>query len=137
MQLCLDNLFFVAHVDTRNSPRCQFARYFILSISIIICAILVFKCVAALQFGKKNVPENIDKFIICQVPVYTEDEESLRRAIDSMARMRYDDKRKLLLVICDGMIIGQGNDRPTPLSALDILGVPETVDPEPLSFDSL
>ncbi|BCR88185.1 chitin synthase class Va [Aspergillus chevalieri] len=137
MQLCLDNLFFVGHVDTRNSPRCQFARYFILSISIIICAILVFKFVAALQFGKKNVPENIDKFIICQVPVYTEDEESLRRAIDSMARMRYDDKRKLLLVICDGMIIGQGNDRPTPRIALDILGVPETVDPEPLSFDSL
>ena len=137
MQTCLDNLFFVGHVDTRNSTRCQFARYFILSISIIICAILLFKFFAALQFGKKNIPENIDKFMICQVPVYTEDEESLRRAIDSMARMRYDDKRKLLLVVCDGMIIGQGNDRPTPRIALDILGVPDTVDPEPLSFESL
>ena len=137
MQMCLDNLFFVGHVDTRNSPRCQFARYFILSISIIICAILVFKFLAAMQFGKKNVPENLDKFVICQVPAYTEDEESLRRAIDSMARMQYDDKRKLLLVICDGMIIGQGNDRPTPRIVLDILGVPETVDPEPLSFESL
>ncbi|XHG02063.1 hypothetical protein AWENTII_005426 [Aspergillus wentii] len=137
MQLCLDNLFFVGHVDTRNSPQCQFARYFILSISIIICAVITFKFLAALQFGKKNVPENLDKFIICQVPAYTEDEESLRRAIDSMARMRYDDKRKLLLVICDGMIIGQGNDRPTPRIVLDIFGVPESVDPEPLSFDSL
>lgn len=137
MEACLDNLFFVGHVDTRNSPRCQFARFFILSISIIICAILVFKFLAAMQFGKKNIPEDIDKFVICQVPAYTEDEESLRRAIDSMARMRYDDKRKLLLVVCDGMIIGQGNDRPTPRIALDILGVPDTVDPEPLSFESL
>ena len=137
METCLDNLFFVGHVDTRNSPRCQFARFFILSISIIICAILLFKFLAAMQFGKKNIPENIDKFVICQVPAYTEDEESLRRAIDSMARMRYDDKRKLLLIVCDGMIIGQGNDRPTPRIALDILGVPETVDPEPLSFESL
>ncbi|KAJ5550490.1 Fungal chitin synthase [Penicillium sp. DV-2018c] len=137
MQLCLDNLFFIGKVDTRDSVRCQFARYFILAISIMLCSIITFKFLAALQFGRKNLPENLDKFIICQVPVYTEDEESLRRAMDSMARMRYDDKRKLLLVICDGMIIGQGNDRPTPRIVLDILGVPESVDPEPLSFESL
>ncbi|KAJ5287302.1 Chitin synthase 8 [Penicillium angulare] len=137
MQVCMDNLFFVGHVDTRNSVKCQFARYFILAISILICSVITFKFLAALQFGKKNLPENLDKFIICQVPAYTEDEDSLRRAIDSMARMRYDDKRKLLLIICDGMIIGQGNDRPTPRIVLDILGVPETHDPEPLSFESL
>jgi len=99
--------------------------------------VIGFKFLAALQFGKKNVPENLDKFVICTVPAYTEDEDSLRRAIDSAARMRYDDKRKLLFIICDGMIIGQGNDRPTPRIVLDILGVPETVDPEPLSFESL
>ncbi|RDW90316.1 chitin synthase class Va [Aspergillus mulundensis] len=137
MLLCLNNLFIVGHVDTRNSTQCQFAQYFILAISILICSVVVFKFFAALQFGKKNLPENLDKFIICQVPAYTEDEESLRRAIDSMARMQYDDKRKLLVVICDGMIIGQGNDRPTPRIVLDILGVPESVDPEPLSFESL
>lgn len=137
MELCLNNLFFVGHLDTRNSTRCQFAQYFILAISVLICVVILFKFFAALQFGKKNVPENLDKFIICQVPAYTEDEESLRRAMDSMARMQYDDKRKLLVVVCDGMIIGQGNDRPTPRIVLDILGVPESVDPEPLSFESL
>lgn len=137
MQLCLDNLFFVGHLDTRNSARCLFARYFILAISIFVCSVILFKFFAALQFGRKNIPEDLDKFIICQVPAYTEDEESIRRAIDSMARMKYDDKRKLLVVICDGMIIGQGNDRPTPRIVLDILGVPETIDPEPLSFESL
>ncbi|KAI8961687.1 glycosyltransferase family 2 protein [Daldinia sp. FL1419] len=137
MQLCLDNLFYVGDVDTRNSIKCQFANYLVLAVSILICSIIGFKFLAALQFGGKNIPENLDKFVICQVPAYTEDEESLRRAIDSAARMRYDDKRKLLVVICDGMIIGQGNDRPTPRIVLDILGVSETVDPEPLSFESL
>ncbi|KKK18817.1 hypothetical protein ARAM_007342 [Aspergillus rambellii] len=137
MMTCLDNLFFVGHVDTRNSTQCLFARYFILAISCLVCSVVVFKFAAALQFSRKNMPENLDKFIICQVPAYTEDEDSLRRAMDSMARMRYDDKRKLLVVICDGMIIGQGNDRPTPRIVLDILGVPESVDPEPLSFESL
>ncbi|KAI1148383.1 chitin synthase [Nemania diffusa] len=137
MQLCLDNLFYVGDVDTRNSVKCQFAQYLILAVSIVLVSIIGFKFLAALQFGGKNMPENIDKFVMCQIPAYTEDEDSLRRAIDSAARMRYDDKRKLLVIVCDGMIIGQGNDRPTPRIVLDILGVSETVDPEPLSFESL
>ncbi|EEP81670.1 chitin synthase 6 [Uncinocarpus reesii 1704] len=137
MEVCLNNLFKVGQVDTRNSTQCLFSQYFVLAISALLASIIGFKFLAALQFGRKNIPENLDKFIICQVPAYTEDEESLRRAMDSMARMKYDDKRKLLVVICDGMIIGQGNDRPTPRIVLDILGVPDTVDPEPLSFESL
>jgi chitin synthase len=137
MQICLDNLFYVGDVDTRNSAQCLFAKYILLAISLLLVSVICFKFLAALQFGKKNVPENLDKFVICTVPAYTEDEESLRRAIDSAARMRYDDKRKLLFIVCDGMIIGQGNDRPTPRIVLDILGVPESVDPEPLSFESL
>ena len=137
MQLCLDNLFYVADVDTRASAKCKFSEYLVLAVSCLLASVIAFKFFAALQFGGKNMPENLDKFIMCQIPAYTEDEESLRRAIDSAARMKYDDKRKLLVIICDGMIIGQGNDRPTPRIVLDILGVSESVDPEPLSFESL
>jgi chitin synthase len=137
METCLNNLFYVGDVDTRNSARCLFAKYFLLAISILLVSVIGFKFLAALQFSRKTDPENIDKFIICTVPAYTEDEDSLRRAIDSAARMKYDDKRKLLVIICDGMIIGQGNDKPTPRIVLDILGVPEATDPDPLSFESL
>jgi chitin synthase len=137
MRVCLDNLFYVGDVDTRNSTQCLFAKYILLAISILLVSVICFKFLAALQFGRKNVPENLDKFVICQVPAYTEDEDSLRRAIDSAARMKYDDKRKLLVIICDGVITGQGNDRSTPQIILDILGVGESVDPEALSFESL
>lgn len=137
MLTCLNNLFYVGELDTRNSAKCQFAKYFLLAISILLVSVIGFKFLAALQFSRKTDPENIDKFIICTVPAYTEDEESLRRAIDSAARMKYDDKRKLLVIVCDGMIIGQGNDKPTPRIVLDILGVPEATDPDPLSFESL
>ncbi|EJP64155.1 class V chitin synthase [Beauveria bassiana ARSEF 2860] len=137
MKTCLDNLFYVGDVDTRNSTRCQLATYLVLAVTILLVSVIAFKFIAALQFGGKSMPENLDKFVICQIPAYTEDEDSLRRAIDSAARMKYDDKRKLLVIVCDGMIIGQGNDRPTPRIVLDILGVADTVDPEPLSFESL
>lgn len=79
----------------------------------------------------------LDKFVLCQVPCYTEGEDSLRRTIDSLAGLDYDDKRKLIFVICDGNIIGSGNERPTPAIVLDILGVDPATDPEPLMFKSV
>ncbi|KAF9364507.1 hypothetical protein BGX34_001337 [Mortierella sp. NVP85] len=137
MMICLRNLFFVGRVDERTSFRCQFANYMLLVPSILIVCTIGFKFLAALQLGSKREPEEHDKFIILQVPCYTEGEESLRKTLDSLAALRYDDKRKLLFVIADGMIIGSGNDRPTPRIVLDILGVDPNIDPEPLSFLSL
>lgn len=136
MQICMDNLFYVGMLDTRNSTQCLFANYLLLAISILLVAVIGFKFFAALQFGNKTMPEKLDKFIICTIPVYTEDEEALRRSIDSAARMDYDDKRKLIVIVCDGVIIGQGNEKPTPRMVLDILGF-HGPDPEMLSFESL
>lgn len=92
---------------------------------------------AALQLSPKRNPELQDKFVICQVPCYTEGEDSLRRTIDSLSALRYDDKRKLLFIICDGLIIGSGNEKPTSRIVLDILGVDPKLDPEPLLFKSV
>ncbi|KAL1920103.1 uncharacterized protein VTP21DRAFT_1249 [Calcarisporiella thermophila] len=135
--VCLRNLFFVGKVDTRNSLQCMFGEYILLAISVFMCSVILFKFLAAIQLGARREPEEHDRFIICQVPCYTESEESLRKTIDSLAVMKYDNKRKLLMIVCDGMIVGSGNDRPTPRIVLDILGVDPNTDPEPLSFISL
>lgn len=134
---CLKNLFLMGKLDTQNSARCLFARYFLLGITVFVVIIVSVKFLAALQFGSYSYPDDLDQFVICQIPVYTEDEESLRRAIDSLTRTKYDDKRKLLVIICDGMIIGAGNEKPTPRIVLNILGHPEDADPPALSFESL
>lgn len=134
---CLRNLFIVGKVDTRDSTQCLFSTYILLALSCVMVAVIGFKFIAAIHFGPSRAPENHDKFVICQVPCYTEGEESLRRTIDSLAKLRYDDKRKLLFIICDGNIKGFGNEKPTPAIVLDILGVDPNLDPEPLSFQSL
>jgi chitin synthase len=136
-EVCLRNLFYVGAVDERNSPRCIFSEYLLLIVTVFLCLVIVFKFLAALQFGTHRDPQNHEKFVICQVPCYTEGEEELKKTIDSIASLKYDDKRKLLFIICDGMIVGGGNDRPTPRIVLDILGVDPHVDPEPLSFLSI
>jgi chitin synthase len=134
---CLRNLFTIGQVDNRQSPQCLFASDILLVLAIIMVAIIGFKFLASINFGAARAPEDHDKFVICQVPCYTEGDTSLRRTINSLAQMKYDDKRKLLVVICDGMIVGSGNDRPTPRIVLDILGADPNLDPEPLSFLSL
>ncbi|KAF8627926.1 hypothetical protein AX17_006081 [Amanita inopinata Kibby_2008] len=134
---CLNNYFKVGLTDFRKTPRCQVQQYMLIIFSAILVASMALKFLAALQLGIKRSPELQDKFVLCQVPCYTEGEDSLRRTIDSLAALKYDDKRKLIFIICDGNIIGSGNDRTTPRIVLDILGVDPKLDPEPLLFKSV
>lgn len=134
---CMRNMFYLGEPDFREGPKCTVANYILLAFTILIAGAVVAKFIAALQLGTKRMPELRDKFVICQVPCYTEGEESLKKTIDSLATLKYDDKRKLIFVICDGMIIGSGNDQPTPRIVLDLLGVDPSIDPDPLLFQSI
>lgn len=134
---CLKNMFYVGKVDFRYGPRCQASGYVLLGFAAMMCAVILVKFLAALQLGTKRRPAQQDKFVICQVPAYTEGEDQLRKALDSLTALNYDNKRKLLFVICDGMVVGGGNDRPTPNIVLEILGVDPKVDPPALPFKSV
>jgi chitin synthase len=134
---CLNNYFYVGKTDYRKTPRCQVQNYMLLAFTIILCCVIGIKFLAALQLGSKARPSPQDKFVICQVPAYTEGEDQLRKGLDSLTALAYDNKRKLICVICDGMIVGGGNDRPTPKIVLDILGVDPKNDPPALEFKSV
>ncbi|KAE9970092.1 hypothetical protein BLS_005082 [Venturia inaequalis] len=136
-QQCLDNYFYAGRVDFRQSVKCQVTNYLLLAFTIILCAVILVKFLAALQLGSKRRPAPQDKFVICQVPAYTEGEDQLRKGLDSLTALQYDNKRKLICVICDGMIVGGGNDRPTPKIVLDVLGVDPKIDPPALPFKSV
>lgn len=120
---CIETLFYAGEPDFRLTFRCQFQPNLLIAFTAIICLNIIIKFVAALQLGSKKNPEMRDKFVICrpfpllsaftrelmrnspgQVPCYTEDEESLRKTIDSLATLHYDDKRKLLMIICKEVV---------------------------------
>jgi chitin synthase len=134
---CLNNLFYIGKTDFREGAKCKATDYILLAFTVIIASVIVVKFLAALQLGSKRKPANQDKFVICQVPAYTEGEDQLRKGLDSLTALAYDNKRKLICVVCDGMIVGGGNDRPTPKIVLDILGVDPKVDPPALPFKSV
>ena len=98
-------------------------------------SIITFKFITSINFGSPHVLEDHNKFMICQVPCYTEGENLLHRTIDSLMQLKYDDKRKLILVVCNGNIVGSGNNLPPPV--LCSIGTDPNYDPKPLSFISL
>jgi chitin synthase len=134
---CLRNLFLVGKVDARNSPQCVFSEYLLLIISGFLCSVILFKFVAALQVTQSSGDIEYSNFIVCQVPCYTEGEESIRKTLNSIATLKYDDKRKLLFIITDGMIVGSGNEKSTPRIVLDILGVDESIDRDALYYNAI
>ncbi|KAJ2058073.1 hypothetical protein GGI17_005270 [Coemansia sp. S146] len=134
---CMKSLFYVGRVDTRHSFRCLFPNFLLLAAACLLMVVISIKFLASLQLSSRRKPQKHDKFVICQVPCYTEGESSLRRTIDTLATLSYDDKHRLLFIICDGNIVGSGNDRPTPRIVLDILGVDPKLDPPARSFRSI
>ncbi|KAJ1880663.1 hypothetical protein LPJ57_002113, partial [Coemansia sp. RSA 486] len=126
---CMKNLFYVGEVDDRQSVRCLFTNYMLLAFACVLMLVVLVKFLAALQFGNKKRPVPPSKFVICQVPCYTEDDDSLIKTINSLTALEYQDNHKLIFIICDGNIIGSGNDKPTPRLVLDILGVDPEYDP--------
>ena len=59
---------------------------------------------------------------ICLVTAYSEGEEGLRTTLDSIATTDYPNSHKMILVVCDGMIKGHGEDLKTPEIALGMMG---------------
>ncbi|CAI2188163.1 13539_t:CDS:2 [Funneliformis geosporum] len=76
-----------------------------------------------------------DLFTVLLVTCYSEDETGLRCTCESMAATDYPDDRKLLFLVCDGIIIGSGNDKSTPDICIDLMEVdPEFENPQPQSY---
>lgn len=69
---------------------------------------------------------------ICFVTCYSEDEAGLRTTLDSISTTDYPNSHKLIMIVCDGLIKGSGNDRTTPEIALgmmdDFVTPPEEVE---------
>jgi len=87
--------------------------------------------------GSKNEPPPSDKFVIFFVPVYTEDEAQIRRTLESLSLVGHDNKRKLICVICDGIVKHRKSERVTPKIVLDIFGVDPKIHPPALPFLSV
>ncbi|KAF3939973.1 hypothetical protein ABW19_dt0210558 [Dactylella cylindrospora] len=70
---------------------------------------------------------------ICLVTAYSEGSKGLRATFDSIATTEYPNSHKVILVVCDGLVKGEGEDRTTPEVCLEMMKdhviPPEKVEP--------
>jgi len=133
---CMNNLFYIGQIDTRDSVQCQASNYTLLAVTSVLVSLMLVKFLSSLQCksGMEPADQSLDNRVIMMVPCYTEGVESLQKTFESLAASKWEAKNKLLFVICDGMITGTGNDRPTPHIVLDLLGVDTSLTDAPSSF---
>ncbi|KAJ3001009.1 hypothetical protein HDV02_000078 [Globomyces sp. JEL0801] len=62
-----------------------------------------------------------DLYTVLLVTCYSEGYASIKGTIDSLAVTHYDDQKKLLFVIADGIVKGSGNEKSTPDILLDMM----------------
>lgn len=74
-------------------------------------------------------------FAVCLVTCYSEGEDSIRTTVESIASTNYSDKRKLLWIVCDGMITGAGEKQSTPDICVGMLDAdPRFGNPMPMGY---
>ncbi|KAI5478544.1 chitin synthase, glycosyltransferase family 2 protein [Pseudohyphozyma bogoriensis] len=104
--------------------------------------------------GGKSDPEKIDRspalgadgmismasigaelFCVTLVTCYSEGAEGITATLDSIAATDYSDARKLIFVVCDGMITGGGESQSTPDICVGLLEAdPRFGEPQPMSY---
>lgn len=74
-------------------------------------------------------------FTVCLVTCYSEGEEGIRNTLESIAATTYPNSRKLLFIVCDGMITGAGEKMSTPDICVSMLDAdPRFGNPQPMGY---
>jgi chitin synthase len=60
--------------------------------------------------------------VICLVTAYSEGADGLRTTLDSIATTDYPNSHKTILIVCDGLIKGKGEELSTPEIVLSMMG---------------
>lgn len=103
----------------------------------ILCFVICCKFFAAIRCQLQVEPELYDRYVVINVPVYSEGADSILATLQSIVATRYPDERKLLFIVCDGQVTGSGNDMPTPDILLDALEIDTSIVPMELDYESL
>ncbi|RHZ48715.1 hypothetical protein Glove_543g25 [Diversispora epigaea] len=135
------NYFLIGQIEG-STFECFVTNLILIVMTTVFTGITLFKFLSAVifnwflswQLGRiSRRPRSDDEIshILLLVTCYSEDENSIRTTLDSLARTDYSQKHKLLFVISDGNIKGSGNDRSTPKICEDLMEPYSNYEPEP------
>ncbi|KAJ1948271.1 ATP-dependent RNA helicase, partial [Linderina macrospora] len=122
---CLDSQFRLGRIEG-STIGCVISSAIMISVTVILNAIILIKLICAVVFDwafslqLTKVTKHFTKSSHTRVPhvlititCYNEDEETLRRTLDSIAQTNYATNRKLAFIVADGEVPCAGDTRTT------------------------
>lgn len=125
---CLDQLFLIGKLGTEPGIIGTILSNIVTGTLVVSLSLICLKFAAGAPipgWARLDKPDAryFQQYVMMFVPCYTEDRQSLQQTMKSLAETEYPDDKKLLVVVCDGMVAGRNNEGTlTPKIVLDILG---------------
>ncbi|KAI9492396.1 chitin synthase-domain-containing protein [Zychaea mexicana] len=148
---CLDELFFKGIIEEAEPSGCKNVNpalwatmgvgllYFLLKMHLAhLCRLQIMQ-----RFLFSSTPELSSAMrstwphTILMVPCYAEPSTTIKQTIESLARTHYEDSRKLLMFVCDGLTNSKQDSKETYACVLELLGYSGTDDPASQPYISL
>jgi chitin synthase len=123
---CLEEMFYHGILDDSTDTFCATLNVMMLTMLCLVAALMVIQFLASMIYicprHRTYTEEDVRSPVMVMVPCYNEGDNELRKTIKSVLNTTYPDENKVLFMVADGLVTGNGEDMSTPEHLANILG---------------
>jgi chitin synthase len=123
---CLEEMFYHGILDDSTDSFCATLNVMMLSMLCLVAFLMVVQFLASMIYicprNRTYTEEDVRSPVMIMVPCYNEGDNELRKTIKSVLNTTYPDENKVLFMVSDGLVTGNGEDSSTPEHLANILG---------------
>ena len=115
---CLEEMFYYGLLDDNPDTFCATLNIMMYVMLICVASLMVIQFIASMIYicprHRTYSEEDVVSPVMIMVPCYNEGDNELRKTIKSVLNTSYPDENKVLLMVADGLVTGDGEDMSTP-----------------------
>lgn len=123
---CLEEMFYTGILDDNFDTFCATLNIMMYVMLIFVATLMVIQFLASMIYvcprNRTYTEEDVRSPVMIMVPCYNEGDNELRKTIKSVLNTTYPDENKVLFIVGDGLVTGDGEDMSSPEHLANILG---------------
>mmetsp|Transcript_20206 Transcript_20206/g.38806 ORF Transcript_20206/g.38806 Transcript_20206/m.38806 type:complete len:1076 (+) Transcript_20206:134-3361(+) len=123
---CLEEQFYIGLLDDQLDTFCHILNIMMYTMLISVATLMVIQFLTSMIYicprNRTYSEEDVRSPVMVMVPCYNEGDNELRKTIKSVLNTTYPDENKVLFMVADGLVTGNGEDLSTPEHLANILG---------------
>eukprot|EP00580_Thalassiosira_gravida_P015401 CAMPEP_0201665904 /NCGR_PEP_ID=MMETSP0494-20130426/6900_1 /ASSEMBLY_ACC=CAM_ASM_000839 /TAXON_ID=420259 /ORGANISM="Thalassiosira gravida, Strain GMp14c1" /LENGTH=1070 /DNA_ID=CAMNT_0048144943 /DNA_START=115 /DNA_END=3327 /DNA_ORIENTATION=+ len=123
---CLEEMFYHGLLDDEFDSFCYTLNIMMYVMLIFVATLMLVQFLASMIYicprHRTFTEEDVRSPVMVMVPCYNEGDNELRKTIKSVLNTTYPDENKVLFMVADGLVTGNGEDMSTPEHLANILG---------------